>query len=81
LNILCVPLTCTSSPSSRPMIRRLVVWWNRRVIVYSFQSSWVFCLWILLFFPQYLFCFEPWNSVSHLFFCGEVAFNCIFYLT
>jgi hypothetical protein len=40
----------------------LVFWWSHWVLVYSFHSSWDFCLRVLLFFLYYLFDFEILSS-------------------
>jgi hypothetical protein len=53
VDILHIPLACTSSPSSVPMILRfsgLVFWWSHWVLAYSFYSSFVIWLIFLLFF-------------------------------
>jgi hypothetical protein len=46
----------------------LFFWYNCRVLIYSFHSSWLFCLRILFFFSLIcIFVFKPWNFVFHLF--------------
>jgi hypothetical protein len=63
-----------------PWFTGLVFLWSHRVLAYSFHSSWIFCLRILLFFFNVYFVFKLWHSVFHLFQSAGVAFNCIFYL-
>jgi hypothetical protein len=41
LNILCIPCTCTCSPSSVPMILRFGLWWSQWVLAFAFHRSWV----------------------------------------
>jgi hypothetical protein len=50
LNILYIPLACTSSPSSMPMILRFSLLMELRNSCISFHSSWVVWLRVLMFF-------------------------------
>jgi hypothetical protein len=68
LNILHVPLVCTSSLSSMPIIPRFG-------LLMESQNSYIFLQYLLsllsksfsVFFFNIYFIYEPWDSVCHLF--------------
>jgi hypothetical protein len=68
LNILHIPLACTSSHSSMTMILRFGFLWSHWVISYSFHSSWIVWLrFLLFFFFNFYFIFKLWYLVFCLF--------------